>query len=86
MTRRPAAGTLAEIGALRRAARYITGRAEASRRCAQADTKAGLLHEVVMAPGNRHEHNASPAALRSGVAASCSPRVPRPLSLASRCP
>ena len=26
----------------------------------------------------RHEHNAAPAALRSGVAASCSPRIARP--------
>ena len=48
MTPRPAAGSLAEIGALRWAARYIIGRAEAGRRCARADTKAGLRHEVVM--------------------------------------
>ena len=48
MTPRPAAGSLAEIGALRWAARHIIRRVKAGWRCARANTKAGLRHEVVM--------------------------------------
>ena len=78
MTPRPAAGSLAEIGALRWAARHIIGRAEAGRRCARADTKAGLRHEVVMvseiATSRAHLDIRPPVARRRSAGSTALPR------------